>query len=255
MLGDVMLEILKRTLSLKGLQMVIDTLNLSGEIIDSIVAGFDFSIGYVLLIDDSRFLFTQNQGEYQIYEFSLIQFITQIRSSSNLGRFINTSLLEIYKPTDVIQLVFEVNTQNLLQVTESFPDDLFISAEARETIIGYQTMIENPSNGYPPDDISINPSSFTISDGFEQKIEQLENFRTMIENQAQNLVSVLLDKLRIQVNTIASSYDHRLNQISNSQFFDPNQLQLSIEAYLNDFDQLRQYIFSYCAALEANLRE
>jgi hypothetical protein len=66
MLGDVKLEILKRTLSLKGFLNVIDSLPLSDDLIDAIVCGVDFSICYALLIDDSRFLFTQSRRIYNV---------------------------------------------------------------------------------------------------------------------------------------------------------------------------------------------
>jgi hypothetical protein len=220
MLGDVTLEFLKRTLSRKGFLIVIDSLPLTDDLIETIVCGFDFSIGYVLLISDQRFLFTHKLGEYRLYNFSIIQFISQIRSEGKLGPPINNSYLKVDEATNAVQFIFEHNNMNLMQVPQLADDKDFLE-EAE--IIGDQTIIDHLSNVNPPDVSSTNSLTFPINDQDVIKLEQFQDFKTNIENQTKDLVEALQKQLKNQFDMIGLSYPHRHPQMNNSEMLDLHQ--------------------------------
>jgi hypothetical protein len=100
-----------------------------------------------------------------------------------------------------------------------------------------QNIINNPSNVNPPDDFSTNSLSLPITD------------------QTQHLVHILQDKLSFEINAIALSYTTRLREISNSEGYDPHEVQSAIQSILNGVNRLPVDILTYCSTVEQNLTQ
>jgi hypothetical protein len=112
-LNDVKWEIIKRTLNLNGLISVSNSFNFSEALFNNINCGFDFSVGYVFLLQSNEFIFVDQADHHTIIEGSLIDFISIIRNEGKLGAPINWTLVEVFQMTNVEQ-IYQLFTQEEL---------------------------------------------------------------------------------------------------------------------------------------------
>jgi hypothetical protein len=59
-------ELLKRVLSMDGLLQILSHFNFSEEQFNSIICGFDLTVGYLFLVNDDLFIYCDVKGEYRV---------------------------------------------------------------------------------------------------------------------------------------------------------------------------------------------
>jgi hypothetical protein len=95
-----------------GLLQISSYFNFSEEQFNSIICGFDLTVGYLFLVNDDLFIYSDVKGEYRVYEINVLQFIDDLKCSQKLGNPINWVYVEVFCSSDVQKLIVDPETES-----------------------------------------------------------------------------------------------------------------------------------------------